>query len=457
MSDLDALLVQRHQPVPGQGFEHEGGVRARVRLVPGDPAPGVLRTVAQSRQPQEQRPGEIPLYRRQRQVCGLGGLRERVLDAARGLVPVQGQPTAAAAAPGLDHRMGDQRQRPRLTGRVRDHRGQQRAGHRAPGEHGRPRDDLAQLLTAHRTDRDLRVAHRLDQVGVLDAVAVEIGAHTEHDPGPAGRRRAGRDQQGDERVALVPVPAEGEDLLELVDHDQRVDVRRAVDRGLPDPQVQRRRIAPQLGQQRAGWFSRQGGQADRALLHGVGTRREEHHRPPRRPRAGDEPRPQQRGLPRSGGPEDRQEPALTHLCQHLARQPLAPEEAVGVLRLERRQPRVRRPLQAGFRALDAGCADGDLRGDRVPSGLPCAAVAPAGRHVRQRDAQARERAPAGGVRQRRGRVVRPLGQGPIRRPSRRLAQCPQVGREPRQRTGVQVERAFGAWHGRPFRSLPQAR
>ncbi len=133
--------------------------------------------------------------------------------------------------------MRDQGQGARLAGRVRDHGRQQRAGHRAVGEDGRPGDGLAQFLAVHRADRDLRVADRLDQPGVLDAVAVEVGAYAEYHPGPAGGRRGGRGQQGDERAAFVPVRAEGEELFELVDDDQCVGVGCVVDHGLPDAQV----------------------------------------------------------------------------------------------------------------------------------------------------------------------------------------------------------------------------
>ncbi|GAA3083848.1 hypothetical protein GCM10020000_82630 [Streptomyces olivoverticillatus] len=99
----------------------------------------------------------------------------------------------------------------------------------------------------------------LDEFGVLTAVSVKVGAHTEHHPDPAGLGPGGLDQRADEPGPFLGVPAHGEDFLELVHHPEHIDPVGLVGDGLPQVEVQVGRIGGQFRPQRPGRSAGQGG------------------------------------------------------------------------------------------------------------------------------------------------------------------------------------------------------
>lgn len=107
-----------------------------------------------------------------------------------------------------------------LTGAVGHHRRQQCRFHADPGQSSGTHDRTVQLLDRHRTDEELAIAQQFGQGRIADAMGVEVGAYAQDDPdtavGVAGRAGEHRDEPG----ALGCVLAEGEDLLELVQHEQ---------------------------------------------------------------------------------------------------------------------------------------------------------------------------------------------------------------------------------------------
>jgi hypothetical protein len=93
---------------------------------------------------------------------------------------------------------------------------------------GRFGDGHPQLPVGHRGDQ-VAVLDRVGQLRVVGAAGFEIGPHTQHNQrGRVSARRGGaaRVQGGHECPALLLVGALGEQLLELIDHQQQPMLRR---------------------------------------------------------------------------------------------------------------------------------------------------------------------------------------------------------------------------------------
>ena len=80
-------------------------------------------------------------------------------------------------------------------------------------------DRAAQLVAAHRADRDVAGAEHPPQLRVARAAPVEVGAQGDQHERAAARVAHRRDERVGERGPLGLVVAGGEDLLELVDRD----------------------------------------------------------------------------------------------------------------------------------------------------------------------------------------------------------------------------------------------
>ncbi len=393
MRDLDLVLVDRDEPVRGQGFEDERGVGYVVQLGAADAAFGVLGGVADRGQPDEQRPGQFLLPVGQPGEGRLGSAGQGALEPARGPEALQRQGVALAAVPGLQQRVGEQRQSARVLGAVRDELGHQGG---FDGVAGRARgldDGGTQLVGGHRADGDLRGAHGVDQRGEVRAVAVEVGPYAQHD--------AMLGDLLDEPATNLAVLTEREDLLELVDDEHGV-----------------------------------GGRGDRGALVERALARREEHRAAAQPwhETGSE----QRRLARTRRADDQDDAVAGDLLLELGDQLGAAEEPVGVLLLERGEARVGRG-GVRFRL-------GLVGGRGVPAAFPLLLRATARAHVGERDLQRRQLAPARGLGQRGLRVVRHGAQLAVGGPARPLPQRPEFAREREHRCVARVERAFLAWH-----------
>ena len=95
---------------------------------------------------------------------------------------------------------------------------------RCDGQH----DRAAQLVAAHRADRDVAGAEHPPQLGVARAAPVEVGAQGDQHERATARVAHGGDQRVHERGPLGLVVAGGEQLLELVDGDHEAAVRRCL-------------------------------------------------------------------------------------------------------------------------------------------------------------------------------------------------------------------------------------
>ncbi|ANZ38806.1 hypothetical protein BBK82_24820 [Lentzea guizhouensis] len=411
--ELDVLRGQRDETRGGEPVEHRG-----VETGAQGAALGVLGPLAECDEAQEDVPRGLPLRRGELGVDGLGGAGDGVLDAADLLVAGQCDGHAAAALPGLRQRVLHERQRGRLAGDVRDQPADQRGLDGGTGVAGGFGDGAAQLVTGHRADQELAALDRLDQFGVPGEVAVEVRADADDD---VRRPHEGRH----EPVALLR-PGEREDLLELVDdqHEARV--------VLADPQSQGGGVG-ELSSQRHRGPAGELGEPDRALVGRVHTGREDQRVVEPRQQTGA----QQRRLAAARRPEHADERAAPDQVDELRGELLAPEEAVGVLRLERLEPHVRRRTGRRLRR----------RGDGPPPPFPLDRVAAARLDVGEGDGERGQLAPTGRVGQRGGRVVRLGGQRAVGGLAGLVPQPAEIGGEPAQFGVDGVQGPFCTRHG----------
>jgi hypothetical protein len=253
---------------------------------------------------------------------------------------------------------------------------------------GRVGDGHPQLPPGHRGDQ-VPVLHRAGQQRVVGAAGLEIGAHPQYHQRRRDLIRAepgggGRVQRGDERPPLPLLGALGEQLFELVDHQQQPALRRLdplacgavgpwlspwpYEGGLPGGEREPVRIGRQAPAHRRRVRPGQRRHPQRQLIQRRPGRGEHQVVPRRRSRRGGQPTgpdprqhpgPQQRRLPgarRSGHhqqPRPGQQPR--HLVQHLGGGRFPAEKPSRVLLPEHGQPAVRGP---GHRPRPRPCALG---------------------------------------------------------------------------------------------------
>ncbi len=307
MGHLHPAVAEHHEAGVGEPGEHAVGDRRvgdAVEFAPGDPPAGVVGAVAQGRQAQQDAARGGALGAVQLGVDPLSRARDRRPQPAGLRVAREREAVTGAAAPGLPQRVGEQGERARFGAGGREHGGDEVGVDEHSGPLGRGDDDRAQLLGGRRADQHLRlVTQRVEQAGQARDVGQEVGAHAQHHGGAAALADGDVDERVDERRPLLGVVAQREDLLELVDHQQRPRARRQ--RG-PDGDVGGRRVLAQLGAQlpdiAAGQLRDLVGQRVQGPIGGRGQ-----HDPPgvvvgdRADQAGS----QQRGLAATGGAEDR--------------------------------------------------------------------------------------------------------------------------------------------------------
>lgn len=126
------------------------------------------------------------------------------------------------------------------------------------------------IAVRSRPHRELRVVQGFQQLRVRRAVHVEVRADTEHDPAPAVVLGHGGQQGVEKPAAFVLVPAEREELLELVDHHDQFGP------GLTGEPMQGTTIGHQVRVQLPRRRTDHPGKADRALLQRMRPRREHH-------------------------------------------------------------------------------------------------------------------------------------------------------------------------------------
>jgi hypothetical protein len=248
-------------------------------------------------------------------------------------------------------------------------------------------------------------------------VAVEVGAHRDDDA-DAVIGADGGEQQVEEALPLGRIGTEGEDLFELVHHDDGP--------GTGAPRVQ----DVGVGTRRV--WSR-GENADRGGrgMPWVGLLQ-----------AGDETGPQQGGLAAAGRACQHDEVVAPDQVDKLADELVPAEEAVAVARLE--------PGKTGIGSLRVVVGGAGLLGrvprGLVPSSLPVVAVPAARLDIGEGHRQGGQPLTGRRLRERRRGVVRPPRHRPIGDPARLLTQLPQLIGELRDRTLGRVQRSLTTSH-----------
>ena len=213
--------------------------------------------------------------------------------------------------------MGQQRERPGLTGHLAHGELDQPRLEAQSGEVGGLHDRPLEFVAGHCPEKELVGGDRAGELRMSAEASVHVGTHPEHD------RAADRQQRVDEREPQIGVVAEGEQLLELVDNDQLGGV-------VLDVKVGSRPGREQACRADSGDLARQ--------------------------RGGDDAGPQDGRLSAPGGADDRQEPSGSHSPDELGYHLFAAEEQVAVLGLEGDQPPVR-ALGRGHRCRHPGALE----------------------------------------------------------------------------------------------------
>ncbi len=398
VGQVDRVAVERDQPCAGQSFQYRGRVRGgsggalRLQFGVVGGATGVLGALTGSDQPQQDAPGDLGLLRGEPAVQLLGGAGEGAVDTACHPVGGQGQGAALAAAPGLQQGVGHQRQSAGFLGDVLDDLRGQRALDDQPGGRGGPDDRRTQLGRSHGAEEEGGVPDRGGERAMLGAAAEEVRPHRDHHPQPALRPHRGH-HQVEEGGPLGRIRAQGEEFLELVDHDDRVT-------GFP---ARRQRIGVRG---RRAWPRGEDPDGRRSA--------------PRRilsAQRGDQPRAQQGGLAAAGRAHHGDHAVGAHALGQLGHELVAPEEQILIAGFEAGQPPV-----GGVRVVGIRLRCGHVLGRRVPALLPHPGVRAARPHEGQHHGQGRQLVARGRPRQRGDRVVRALRHVPVGQASRVLAQ-----------------------------------
>ena len=345
MRDLHLARVDRHEPVVRERGQ-DVGVIVALEFGQRDPAAHDQLALALARKPQEDPARDVALVRIELLVRSLGQSCDRAVDAAGLLVRAQVQAAPVTVLPELQQRCGQQWQRAGLALDVGD-KGIDELGLDLESRALRGQLDRApQLVAAHRTDRNLVRAEQAPELGIARAAPIEVGPDGEqHERSPARVARAG-DKRVDERVALVLVAAGGEDLLELVDRDDQATVWRGAGRRLLECS------------ERVDTGSQQRERPVPAARDHILSQR------------GEQARPQRRRLAAPRGPDDPDQRRTHDARDHLGDQPLATEEDVGVVDVERGEAfeRTGDDLARGFlpfRTLAHGLELDDVAGEVV--------------------------------------------------------------------------------------------
>jgi hypothetical protein len=229
---LRRLRVHRDQPLDNEPAEQVAGGIAVLQprqVAQRDGAASIRCIVRHVHQAEEDPARHILLVAGEAGVDLFGGPGDRIPDAAACLVIGHHQLAAAAVLPGGEQRVREQRQRPGIVRRARraagcSHRGQitqqdldQADFHIEAHQPGRLDDRGPHLLGRHGAKHHLALLQSSGDLGIAQRPVVEVGAQGEYHDSGAGQRA----DRADERLPLSLVLAVGEDLLELVNHDDR--------------------------------------------------------------------------------------------------------------------------------------------------------------------------------------------------------------------------------------------
>ena len=391
MGDLGRVRVHRDQARVNEPAEQVTGGRGILpprQVAERGRAAGLRRVVRDVHQAEEEPSRHVLLIIGEAGIDLLGSPGDGIPDTAARLIVSHRQLAAAAVLPGGEKSVREQWQRSCLVGRIRlaavrrprsefpQQHFDEAVRHVEPGQPGRLDNRGTYLRLRHRAKHDLAFLQRGGELGVAQRAIVEISAQGEHDDKGAGQRA----ERADEDPPPFLVAAVGEDLLELVHHDERPAGHAARDQPGGARRVAAQRCLDFAGGVRCArpgvgpgpGFGEQA-QLPSQLGEGTDSGGEQGKRPAGFPRAGpgralaagyrtgeqagDQAGAQQRGLTRAGRPDHRQR--YGGRLGGKRNEPLGDvrpaEEHRSVLLLEARQPSVGRP---GPRRPPARCPAG---------------------------------------------------------------------------------------------------
>ena len=231
MRDLGGVRPHRDQARVNEPAEQvsSGSILLPRQVAERCPAAGLRRVVRDVHQAEEEPSRHFLLIIGEAGIDLLGSPGDGIPDTAACLIVSHRQLAAAAVLPGGEKSVREQWQGSCLVGRIRlAAAGRPRSEfpqqhfdkavlHVEPGQPGRLGNRGTYLRLRHRAEHDLAFLQRGGELGVAQRAIVEISAQSEHNDSGAGQRA----ERADEDLPLFLVAAAGEDLLELVHHDER--------------------------------------------------------------------------------------------------------------------------------------------------------------------------------------------------------------------------------------------
>ncbi len=376
------VAVEGEQAVAAEGLDH--GLHGlpepleREHLGPPDPPPRVLTALPERDEAQEELPGGRPARVVEAPVEVLRPLYQRPRDPADRAVGVERHLVVAAPLEQLGQRVLEERQRPGLVGHLADDLRHELGADGHALALGRPGHGALQFLRGEGRDDLGPAPDQGRDLPVPEGAVEEIRSQREHHAKAARRFAHGRGEGPEERPAASLVPAEREDLLELV-HEQQC-LRPIREEAVQGPR-QTALVPLQLLEEPVGGSQRDPLERRRQLLEGIGARQHLRDEPSFGAREGagaqlrDEAGPNDRRLAAPRRSDDREEPGVREEGEERVAEGLPPEEVGRV------------GLEEGAEAL-VGVAD---LGGRGPSGIGGRGLA---ERLRERD---RVGEPVGGV------------------------------------------------------------
>ena len=270
MGDLDPVVGDHEQTGGHQGLHGRrrgrviAGQRVGRETTPDDPAIPVL-----GGQAKQDPTGSPLLLVGQARPDLLGAIGEGPDDAARLLVPAQVKPSITAAVPRPHQRGGQVGQDAGLVGGFDDDGLDEVVVAGQAGPPGALPHDHPHIVLTERTKKDRSCDGPIGQARIGAELGPEVGPHAQHQARPGAHTR---EEGVDESPPLRRVGTECEQLLELVDDEQRAPGQTPVDRPLArwvaDTVVCVRsvRLVPVHGAQADQWALARGHHRDRPPL-----------------------------------------------------------------------------------------------------------------------------------------------------------------------------------------------
>ena len=221
----DDVAIEREEAPAAERIEDLveaiGAGPDRAKLRAGDPAGSRLARWGRHHEAQKDLPGDRPALLAEGQVRLLGSSPERTEHAADGLVARTGQLPPACAFEQIGQGVLEERKATWPPDDVGDDLAGQTRLQRRPDRRGGALDCALQLIAGQRSDELRARPYQLAELPGAEQAVEVVGAHGGDDQKPAGAGRKARRERREEAGPLRLVGAEGNELFELVDHEEQ--------------------------------------------------------------------------------------------------------------------------------------------------------------------------------------------------------------------------------------------